>query len=116
MRNLLATVSPKKKQETASELDIKQYNEVTRMSEPFWLTKGMGTYKMWVFLFLIYLAYFFTLLVVIKQNLFSLNEFLSKDFFDQDDHRTSKFFVELKLGEVIQHQRDLLALNEGKNE
>ena len=33
--------------------------------------------------------------------MFSLDEFISKDFFDQSDQRTSKFFIELKINEVM---------------
>ena len=49
--------------------------------------------------------YMITLYMVASLNLFKLADIRSKDYFDQQDHRTDKFFVELKITEVLESFR-----------
>jgi hypothetical protein len=84
-----------------------QYDEVIALSKPLCLTKILGTPKMWIFLIVINLFYAYTIYTVVRLELFDLREIDSIDFFDQDDHRTTKYFVELKISESMEKYRSL---------
>ena len=72
--------------------------KVVDQSRPFFLTKlVLKKWKIAVFIGALFLVYGFATYFVIADELASLNDINVEDYFDQEDERTKKFFVELTL-------------------
>ena len=60
----------------------KIYQEVVTDSNPFWLTKILGTKYVWILIFCILVVYGGCTAMVITDNLVSLDSIDPKDYFD----------------------------------
>ena len=84
------------------------YLQVVRDSRPFWLTKMLKSYKMWVFLAATILLYCFCGYQLLKDDLLTLQDIDPNDYFDFSGDSTKKWFVDIKIGEVMREYRSYL--------
>ena len=69
------------------------YKNLVIKSKPFWMTKLLKTWWMYVFYMVLLCVYGYTLGMVKTKNLAYLDEIKSGDYFAGEDHRTQKMFV-----------------------
>lgn len=69
------------------------YKDVVQKSKPFFITKLLRNWWMYVFYILLLCVYGYTVREVKMNSLTNIDEMKSVDYFDNNDHRTQKMFV-----------------------
>ena len=104
----------------AATIDIVSYEhnvyvQVVRDSRPFWLTNMLKSNQKWAFITCLLFVYSICFFQVITDNLLALKDVEPNDFFDFGDESTKKWFVDIKMGDVMGQYNEYLQTNFGED-
>lgn len=78
-------------------LERKEYLKVIEQTTPFWITKLLGTKKLWILILFLLLFYVLCIVLVVTFELYSLDDIISEDFFAGGSKQTNRRFVFIQL-------------------
>ena len=79
-------------------LERKEYLKVIEQTTPFWITKTLGTPKLWLLIGALALFYVICIVLVATLKLYALDDIIANDFFVRGNEITNRWFIIEKMG------------------